>query len=139
MAERPRTAPTTISTSPEDAGGYRRGTGTRRGSGGGGGRMIGINLILAVLVAGVVLAGWVISNQHQMLIAEQNAVAAAGARLKRLEDRTVTTDAALTESGQDTQDKLGFWESEIRKVWDIADKRNKNKAHRVPQLRNVRR
>ncbi len=125
MAERPRTAPTSISTSPEDATGYRRGGGTRRGSGAGGGRMIGVNLILAVLVAGLVIAGWFIVNQHQMLVSEQNAVAAAAERIKRLEDRTVTTDAAMTETGQDTQEQLGFWESEIRKVWDIADKRNK--------------
>ncbi|MCZ6853350.1 MAG: hypothetical protein O7G86_05460, partial [Gammaproteobacteria bacterium] len=99
MAERPRTSPTTISPNPDDATGHRRGAGTRRG-GSGGGRMIGVNLILAVLVAGLVSAGWFIANQHQLLGKEQLAAADASERIKRLENRLGATETAMTGSGQ---------------------------------------
>ncbi|MCZ6618669.1 MAG: hypothetical protein O7E57_11100 [Gammaproteobacteria bacterium] len=125
MAEPPHTTPTSISTSPEDATGYRRGAGARRGGGTGGGRMIGVNLILAVLVAGLVIAGWFIANQHQLLGKERRAAAAAEERITSLEERLRATETAMTGSGQDTNEKLIFWEDEIRKVWDIG-KRNKN-------------
>ena len=36
------------------------------------------------------------------------------------------TDQTMSEAGDDVQDQLGFWEDEIRKVWDVANKRNKN-------------
>ncbi len=128
MADRP-TDTGSISAGPEDTTGYRRGGGNRRrGSGGspsGGPRMIGINLILAVLVAGLVLAGWFIANQHQMLVSEQAALAAAGDRIKVLEDRLMVTDQAMTETGQDTQEKIGFWETEIRKLWAVSNERNR--------------
>lgn len=125
MAERPRTSPASISPDPEDATGYRRGTGTRRGGGAGGGRMIGVNLILALLVAGLVIAGWFIASQHQLLGKEQRASAEASKRIQRLEDRLVATETAMTGSGQDTKEQLGYWESEIRKLWAIANERNR--------------
>jgi chromosome segregation ATPase len=31
----------------------------------------------------------------------------------------------MTVSGQDTQEKIGYWESEIRKLWAISNKRNR--------------
>lgn len=127
MAERsPR--PSSISTNPDDASVYRRGMGTprRRTGSGGGGRMLGINLILAVLVAGVVVAGWFIANQHQLLTEGRQALEAAESRIAVLEDRLRVTDETLIDSEEDTQEKIGFWESEIRKLWAVANERNKN-------------
>jgi len=117
-----------ISATPDDAaGGYRRPqtASRRRGGSGGGQRLIGVNLILVVLVAGVVLAGWFIANQHQQLTAESAALDDAEARLKVLEDRLRTTDEAMTESGQETSEQINFWESEIRKLWAVSNERNK--------------
>jgi len=116
-----------ISTSPDDASGYRRGAGTsrRRGGSAGGPRLLGFNLILAVLVAGLVVAGWFIVNQHQQLLEQQQVLAKAESRLVVLEDRLRVTDEAMTESGQDTQEKIGFWESEIRKLWAVTNDRNR--------------
>jgi len=118
-----------ISATPDDAaGGYRRsqpGPRRRGGSGGSGGRMIGVNLILVVLIAGLVLAGWFIANQHQQLTAESAALDDAEARLKVLEDRLRTTDEAMTETGQETSEQINFWESEIRKLWAVSNERNK--------------
>ena len=36
------------------------------------------------------------------------------------------TDTALSQGGEDTQEQLSLWESEIRKLWAIANERNKD-------------
>jgi chromosome segregation ATPase len=126
MAQRPSDP---ISVGPEDTTGYRRNaSGGRKRPPAAGERapkMLGINLFMAVLVAGLVLAGWFIANQHQLIAEEQQALAEASARLKVLEDRLRVTDEAMTETGQTTQEKIGFWESEIRKLWSVSNERNK--------------
>ena len=137
MGERP--SRTAIPVSPEDSAGYRRGSkspkpgnagtggGRRRpgGSGGGGQRMIGINLLLAVLVAGLVVAGWFIANQHEQLVSDKKALAEASDRIGLLEDRLRMTDENLSETGQDTKSQINFWESEIRKLWAVINDRHK--------------
>jgi len=138
MAERP--SPTAIPANPDDSAGYRRGikapktvaggdsprrrTGSNGGTSGGS-RSIGINLILAVLVAGLVVAGWFITNQHQQLLEDKKALASASDRIGLLEDRLRMTDENLSETGQDTKSQINFWESEIRKLWGVTNDRNK--------------
>ena len=116
-----------ISASPDDASGHRRGAKgqRRRSTPTKGPRLLGMNLILAVLVAGLVVAGWFIANQHQLLLEEQKALASAEERLVVLEDRLRVTDEVMTESGEETQEKIGFWESEIRKLWAVSNERNR--------------
>ena len=119
-----------LSANPDDSTGYRRGGkggGRRRpsSSGGGGGRMLGVNLILAVLVAGLVVAGWFIANQHQLLTAEKKALDAAEGRIAQLEERLRMTDETLIDSEKDTEEQIGFWESEIRKLWAVSNERNR--------------
>ena len=118
--------------STDSGNGYRRGSGGGKqraprggGSGAGVGRQLGTNLIMAILVAGLALAGWFIANQQQMLIAEQDRLADANERLERLEARLSATDSALSQGGDETNEKLGLWESEIRKLWAVSNERNK--------------
>ncbi|MDP6825902.1 MAG: hypothetical protein QF515_02095 [Pseudomonadales bacterium] len=87
--------------------------------------MIGVNLMLAVMVAGLLVAGWFIANQHQIIVAEQAERAAAHKRIAALEDRLRMTDEAMINAGSNTQEQMGFWESEIRKLWAISNERNK--------------
>jgi chromosome segregation ATPase len=87
--------------------------------------MIGINLILALLVAGLVMAGWFIANQHKLLVNSQQSLTQAEGRLELLEDRLVVTDAQLTDTGSETKEQLENWESEIRKLWAVSNERNK--------------
>ena len=116
-----------LNVGPEDSTGYRRSGGGRRraASGGKPPRMIGINLMLALLIAGLVMAGWFIANQHQTLTKSQNALALAESRLQTLEDRLIVTDAQLTDTGSETQEQIKTWESEIRKLWAVSNERNK--------------
>ncbi len=126
MAEQP--GKSSISASPEDLSGRRRpAQGGRRRSPRqpGGSRPVGLNLILAVLVAGLVVAGWFIANQHQLLAEGNEALAAAEARIAVLEDRLRVTDEALTETGEATSEQINFWESEIRKLWSVSNERNR--------------
>lgn len=125
MADRPTTP--SISVSPDDAASYRRsGSGRRRSSGGEkGGRMIGINLILAVLVVGLVMAGWFIANQHQLLNEDKVVLADAQVRISTLEDRLRVTDEAMTNTGEATKEQIGYWETEIRKLWAVSNERNR--------------
>lgn len=125
MAERP--GKSSISASPDDVSGRRRTAqgGRRRTPKDREGRMIGLNLVLAVLVAGLVVAGWFIANQHQLLVEEALALEDAKGRIAVLEDRLRVTDEALTETGQTTNEQINFWESEIRKLWGVTNDRNK--------------
>ena len=123
-----------LSANPNDSAGYRRGgkggkggAGRRRpsSSSGDGGRSLGVNLMLAVLVAGLVVAGWFIANQHQLLTAEKKALDSAESRIALLEERLRMTDETLVDSEKDTEEQIGFWESEIRKLWSISNERNR--------------
>ncbi|MFU8816703.1 MAG: hypothetical protein ACNA7W_15250 [Pseudomonadales bacterium] len=127
MTERPEMG--SISASPEDGSGRRRApAGARRRSGAestGSSRSIGFSIVLAVLIAGLMVSGWFIVEQHQRLETERNELAAARLRLDALEDRLRTTDEALTETGATTSEQINFWESEIRKLWAVSNDRNR--------------
>jgi len=107
--------------------GARRGSGGRGGGseGGGGGTSLATNLILMLVVAGLGVGGWFVMNQQQLLTAAQEEQQSAESRLAVLEDRLRATDEVMSDTGDATKEKLGYWETEIRKVWDIAYKVNR--------------
>ena len=122
-----RSSDSSISTAPDDAR-RRPASGGRPRSGGngrGGGRSITINLVVAALVAGLGVAGWFIANQHRLLVQEQSKVAEADSRLRALEERLRMTDQVMSETGAETEEEINFWESEVRKLWAVANERNK--------------
>ena len=86
---------------------------------------MGTTLVLAIMVAGLAGAGWFIANQQQTLLAEQSRLDEANSRLAYLEERLSATDSAMSQEGQDTKQQINLWESEIRKLWAIANERNK--------------
>jgi hypothetical protein len=102
-----------------------RGASSRRPSPSGGGGM-GTTVMMALMVAGLAGAGWFIVNQQQMLLAEQERVNDAGKRLAVLEQRLAATDNAMSQEGQDTKQQINLWEAEIRKLWAIANERNRD-------------
>ena len=111
-----------IAADPNDVAGYRRAGGKPRGEGSRSG--VGMNAVLAVLIAGLAGAGWFIAAQHQQLAKAEAALTQADRRLAVLEERLQVTDQVMSESGTEVQSKLGQWESEIKKLWD-ASKRDK--------------
>ncbi|MBV1904579.1 MAG: hypothetical protein KUG75_00765 [Pseudomonadales bacterium] len=124
--------PKRISANPDEGGGYRNGgrsAGVRASSGRNAGtakpRSFGINIVLFVLIAGVMGAGWFITVQAEQLSELLSRIEEDSRRLARLEDRSTRTDDVMAESGKDTGQKLERWEDEIRKLWDVTNKRNK--------------
>ena len=84
-----------------------------------------VNAVLVVLLVGFVAAGWIIVTQQERLDANQKSLADAGSRIQALEERLRLTDATLSETDADTSEQIAFWDSEIRKLWDIGNKRNR--------------
>ena len=115
-----------LSTEPGEyrpSGGGRRPQRNRQSEGG---RGVFISGVMVVLVGGLVAAGWFIANQQQALIDEKARLTDATTRLERLERRLSATDTALSQGGEDTQEQLTLWESEIRKLWAVANERNRD-------------
>ena len=84
-----------------------------------------INLVMALLIAGLTASGWFIATQNDALAEARIERGEAVARLERIERRLSLTDEALGQADAETQDKLQYWESEIRKLWDVTNKRNR--------------
>ena len=111
-----------LSTEP---GGYRPSGGRRPQRGrkqSDSGRSLFTNAIMVILVGGHVAAGWFIANQQQMLAAEKGAC---------LMLTTVWSDWSggclrirVIQGGEDTKND-SFWESEIRKLWNVSNERNR--------------
>ena len=125
MAEQdPPVAPGAIAAPPRESG--RAASRSRgRGRSGGAGANVAVSTTLAVLGMALAVAGWFLFNQERTLRDTKRQLADSLVRVAALEDRLRMTDESLSEYDAETDDKMSFWETEIRKVWDIANKRNK--------------
>ncbi|MDZ7825139.1 MAG: hypothetical protein U5R48_02740 [Gammaproteobacteria bacterium] len=92
-----------------------------------------MNVVLAVLIAGLTACGWFLVTQNDALEQARSERAAAEERLARIEDRLSMTDQALDETESQTQSQIDFWESEIRKLWDVTNKRNRELDRGQPE------
>ncbi len=111
--------------STEETGRYRPGSSRRSPSQSSGGGM-GTTVMLAIMVAGLAATGWFIANQQQSMLTAQDRLDEANNRLEYLEERLSATDSAMSQEGQDTKEQINLWESEIRKLWAVANERNKD-------------
>ena len=96
-----------------------------RGRGRSGGTNAAVSAILTMLCVALAAGGWFLFTQQRELRESNRQLADAIGRIVALEERLRMTDETLSESDAATDDKLSFWETEIRKVWDLANKRNK--------------
>ena len=110
--------------STESESGYRRG-GSRRSSGDSGSRILSGRIVSAILLLGLVSAGWFLFVQQHELGEERKRLDQANQRLIVLEERLSATDTAIMQEGQDTKEQIGFWQDEIRKLWAVSNERNK--------------
>ena len=117
--------PDTIAANPEDANRVPRRTRGRQARSRGGSAAVIVNTALVLLFVATAAAGWFIFVQQERLEQNQAELADAAGRIHALEERLRMTDEWLTESDADTDEQLNFWESEIRKLWDLSNKRNR--------------
>jgi chromosome segregation ATPase len=80
--------------------------------------------LIALSLLGLGAAGWFIVGQQAALAASAAELESARARILALEERLHMTAENLNKSGESTTEKIDFWESEIRKLWDVVNKRN---------------
>jgi len=81
----------------------------------------GMILLFALMVG---LGFWSFQLQGQ-LADSQRAVAALEKRLNQLNQQVFATDSSVSETGTTIEKKFKFFDSEIRTLWDVSNKRNK--------------
>ena len=82
-------------------------------------------LITVVFLLAALAAGWFIYAQHQQIQSQAALVDQTSNKLALLEERLSATDFAMSQGGEDTKEQITLWESEIRKLWAIANERNR--------------
>lgn len=120
----PSIAPSSDDIETRRRGGRRAEMGSSRG--GGSTHVVVTNVVMALLIAGVTACGWFIMAQNDALAAVGTSIESVENRLARIEDRLQITGDALSETESKTQQQLDYWESEIRKLWDVSNKRNRD-------------
>ena len=115
--------PKRISANPDEGGGYRSANRTVGKSGAG--NSFGLNIVLFILIAGLMGAGWFITVQAEQMADLARKSGQDAERIARLEVRSSETDSVMSQSGKNTGEKIDLWEDEIRKLWDVTNKRNK--------------
>ena len=78
-----------------------------------------------ILLFTILGAAWFIYAQHQQIQSQAALVDQTSNKLALLEERLSATDFAMSQGGEDTKEQITLWESEIRKLWAIANERNK--------------
>jgi chromosome segregation ATPase len=125
MSERdPLATEGSLSANPEDSKAYRR-QGSHRPRAAGERRPIAGTLVLAVLVIGLAVAGWFLVSQHQALTVARDTLAQSEKRIAVLEERLQVTDETMSLADREVTTQLGAWQDEVRKLWDVSNKRNK--------------
>jgi chromosome segregation ATPase len=89
------------------------------------GRPVGGTIALVLLLVGLVVAGWFIFTQHRALTLAQDTLAKAGQRIAHLEERLQVTDQTMSDADKEVAQQLGTWQDEIRKLWDVTNKKHK--------------
>ncbi len=113
-----------IAANPSEGRPYQRGS--RRGGGGGGrGSSVLVSVALVAALVAVAGGGYFLVTQHEELRATKSTLEQASRRIAALEERLRLTDESLSASEEGTNEQISFWESEIRKLWDVSNKRNK--------------
>ncbi len=116
-----------ISASREDV---SPGPSARRGSRGrsrasDGGTSAGVRVILSVLIIGLLAAAGLLVVQQQQMQKNRQTRLQTENRLALLEERLSMTDEVISEADADTNQQISLWQSEISKLWNISNKRNK--------------
>ena len=81
--------------------------------------------ITVVFLLAALAAGWFIYAQQQQIQSQAALVDQTSNKLALLEERLSATDFAMSQGGEDTKEQITLWESEIRKLWAIANERNR--------------
>jgi len=121
-----RTAPTNSVPGPTDSRAGRSAADTAQPAAKGGNGLVWLLALVLLVVIGV--CGWL--GQQVMQLQEQQASSSNALQLERSRMESISaqvheTDSSFAETGNVLESKFKFFESEIRKLWDVSNKRNR--------------
>lgn len=90
------------------------------------GSQVLLHVLLILALASVAALGWFVWTLHEQLSTTTASLEVANTKIAGLEMNLVRTQGNLSDTGEDTDAALEYWESEIRKLWDLANVRNKD-------------
>ncbi len=114
-----------LTTEGSGGGSYAR-TSRRASSSAPASKLIGVYALLALAVVGMVVLGGVAFRAQADLDALKSQDQSAAARLAEIETRLQITDEDRSRADTAIEGQIDFWEDEIRKLWTIANERNRN-------------
>ncbi len=95
-------------------------------AGKGGGSPAGIIMLSILSLLGFGALGWFTWSINSTMNVTLDNLGNVATRIEALESRLVVNEESILDSDASVTGQLAFWESEIRKLWDIANKRNKD-------------
>lgn len=81
---------------------------------------------ITILLAACVVLGWQLYIMQQKLIKNDVFVEQVSQQLDLLGNEMDQTGSSFAETGNTIETKFKFFDSEIRKLWDVSNKRNKD-------------
>ena len=84
-----------------------------------------MTFLLLFLVAGLVALGWLVWQQQQSMQLMSDQLTEAHSQVRNLSAQLSVTETNITENANDADAQINTNMSEIRKLWDVSNKRNK--------------
>lgn len=88
--------------------------------------MSGVYALLVLGLVGVIVLGWFAFTAQTELVALRSEDQNSNARLREIETRLQITDETRSRADTEIEGQIDFWEDEIRKLWAVANERNRN-------------
>lgn len=84
-----------------------------------------MTFLLLFLVAGLVALGWLVWQQQQSMQQMSDQLTEAHSQVRNLSAQLSVTETNMTESATVADEQIAVNVSEIAKLWDVSNKRNK--------------
>lgn len=84
-----------------------------------------MTFLLLFLVVGLVALGWLVWQQQQSMMLMSEQLTEAHDQVTSLSNQLTDTETNMTASAEDADEVFKLHDSEIRKLWDVSNKRNK--------------
>ncbi|MCY4093984.1 MAG: hypothetical protein OXG05_02520 [Gammaproteobacteria bacterium] len=112
--------PGRISPTADPEGNYRRNSRSSSGR-----TVLVMTFLLLFLVVGLVALGWLVWQQQQSMALMSEQLTEAHDQVTNLSNQLTDTESNMTATVEDADQQIAINESEIRKLWDLSNKRNK--------------
>lgn len=88
-----------------------------------------MTFLLLFLIFGLVALGWLVWQQQQSMSLMSEQLTESHKQVTRLSSQLTDTETNITANVESVDELISTNEFEIRKLWDVSNKRNKNWIH----------